>query len=230
MDVKDNLKSVQASIEQARQNSCEKQEVTLVAVTKTIDVGPMKEVLKEGVSCFGENKVQEILSKYEKFPDTVKWHLIGTLQSNKVKYIIDKVEMIHSLDRISLAKEIDRRAKEIGVVMKCLIQVNISQEESKHGLDKAEALKFIEEVAQNFSHIQVLGLMGMAPFVEDAEEARPYFRQLKELFEEAKNLNLGTGQMKYLSMGMTNDYTVAIEEGSNMVRVGTGIFGKRNYN
>lgn len=230
MDVKDNLKSVQASIEQARQNSCEKQEVTLVAVTKTIDVGPMKEVLKEGVSCFGENKVQEILSKYEKFPDTVKWHLIGTLQSNKVKYIIDKVEMIHSLDRMSLAKEIDRRAKEIGVVMKCLIQVNISQEESKHGLDKAEALKFIEEVAQNFSHIQVLGLMGMAPFVEDAEEARPYFRQLKELFEEAKNLNLGTGQMKYLSMGMTNDYTVAIEEGSNMVRVGTGIFGKRNYN
>lgn len=230
MDVKDNLKSVQASIEQARQNSCEKQEVTLVAVTKTIDVGPMKEVLKEGVSCFGENKVQEILSKYEKFPDTVKWHLIGTLQSNKVKYIIDKVEMIHSLDRMSLAKEIDRRAKEIGVVMKCLIQVNISQEESKHGLDKAEALKFIEEVAQNFSHIQVLGLMGMAPFVEDAEEARPYFRQLKGLFEEAKNLNLGTGQMKYLSMGMTNDYTVAIEEGSNMVRVGTGIFGKRNYN
>lgn len=230
MDVKDNLKSVQASIEQARQNSCEKQEVTLVAVTKTIDVGPMKEVLKEGVVCFGENKVQEILSKYEKFPDTVKWHLIGTLQSNKVKYIIDKVEMIHSLDRISLAKEIDRRAKEIGVVMKCLIQVNISQEESKHGLDKAEALKFIEEVAQNFSHIQVLGLMGMAPFVEDAEEARPYFRQLKGLFEEAKNLNLGTGQMKYLSMGMTNDYTVAIEEGSNMVRVGTGIFGKRNYN
>lgn len=230
MDVKDNLKSVQASIEQARQNSCEKQEVTLVAVTKTIDVGPMKEVLKEGVSCFGENKVQEILSKYEKFPDTVKWHLIGTLQSNKVKYIIDKVEMIHSLDRMSLAKEIDRRAKEIGVVMKCLIQINISQEESKHGLDKAEALKFIEEVAQNFSHIQVLGLMGMAPFVEDAEEARPYFRQLKELFEEAKNLNLGTGQMKYLSMGMTNDYTVAIEEGSNMVRVGTGIFGKRNYN
>ena len=229
MDVKDNLKSVQASIEQARQNSCEKQEVTLVAVTKTIDVGPMKEVLKEGVACFGENKVQEILSKYEKFPDTVKWHLIGTLQS-KVKYIIDKVEMIHSLDRISLAKEIDRRAKEIGVVMKCLIQVNISQEESKHGLDKAEALKFIEEVAQNFSHIQVLGLMGMAPFVEDAEEARPYFRQLKGLFEEAKNLNLGTGQMKYLSMGMTNDYTVAIEEGSNMVRVGTGIFGKRNYN
>ena len=196
MDVKDNLKSVQASIEQARQNSCEKQEVTLVAVTKTIDVGPMKEVLKEGVACFGENKVQEILSKYEKFPDTVKWHLIGTLQSNKVKYIIDKVEMIHSLDRISLAKEIDRRAKEIGVVMKCLIQVNISQEESKHGLDKAEALKFIEEVAQNFSHIQVLGLMGMAPFVEDAEEARPYFRQLKGLFEEAKNLNLGTGQMK----------------------------------
>ena len=230
MDVKDNLKSVQASIEQARQNSCEKQEVTLVAVTNTIDVGPMKEVLKEGVACFGENKVQEILSKYEKFPDTVKWHLIGTLQSNKVKYIIDKVEMIHSLDRISLAKEIDRRAKEIGVVMKCLIQVNISQEESKHGLDKAEALKFIEEVAQNFSHIQVLGLMGMAPFVEDAEEARPYFRQLKGLFEEAKNLNLGTGQMKYLSMGMTNDYTVAIEEGSNMVRVGTGIFGKRNYN
>ena len=230
MGVKDNLKSVQASIEQARQNSCEKQEVTLVAVTKTIDVGPMKEVLKEGVACFGENKVQEILSKYEKFPDTVKWHLIGTLQSNKVKYIIDKVEMIHSLDRISLAKEIDRRAKEIGVVMKCLIQVNISQEESKHGLDKAEALKFIEEVAQNFSHIQVLGLMGMAPFVEDAEEARPYFRQLKGLFEEAKNLNLGTGQMKYLSMGMTNDYTVAIEEGSNMVRVGTGIFGKRNYN
>ena len=230
MDVKDNLKSVQASIEQARQNSCEKQEVTLVAVTKTIDVGPMKEVLKEGVACFGENKVQEILSKYEKFPDTVKWHLIGTLQSNKVKYIIDKVEMIHSLDRISLAKEIDRRAKEIGVVMKCLIQVNISQEESKHGLDKVEALKFIEEVAQNFSHIQVLGLMGMAPFVEDAEEARPYFRQLKGLFEEAKNLNLGTGQMKYLSMGMTNDYTVAIEEGSNMVRVGTGIFGKRNYN
>ena len=214
MDVKDNLKSVQASIEQARQNSCEKQEVTLVAVTKTIDVGPMKEVLKEGVACFGENKVQEILSKYEKFPDTVKWHLIGTLQSNKVKYIIDKVEMIHSLDRISLAKEIDRRAKEIGVVMKCLIQVNISQEESKHGLDKAEALKFIEEVAQNFSHIQVLGLMGMAPFVEDAEEARPYFRQLKGLFEEAKNLNLGTGQMKYLSMGITNDYTVSLDRKS----------------
>ena len=230
MGVKENLKSVQASIEQARQNSCEKQEVTLIAVTKTIDIKPMEEVLEEGVLCFGENKVQEVLNKYEQFPNTVKWHLIGTLQSNKVKYIIDKVEMIHSLDRMSLAKEIDRRAEESGVVMKFLIQVNISQEESKHGLDKAEALKFIEEVAQNFSNIQVLGLMGMAPFVEDSEEARPYFRQLKELFEEAKNLNLGTGQMKYLSMGMTNDYTVAIEEGSNMVRVGTGIFGKRNYN
>lgn len=230
MNVKDNLKLVQSSIEQARQNSFEHQEVTLIAVTKTVDVEVMKEVLEAGVFCFGENKVQEIQRKYDKFPDTVKWHLIGTLQSNKVKYIIDKVEMIHSLDRMSLATEIDRRAKEIGVVMKCLIQVNISQEESKHGLVKTDTLKFIEEVVQKFPNIQVLGLMGMAPFVETAEEARPYFRQLKELFEEAKQLDLGTGQMKYLSMGMTNDYTVAIEEGSNMVRVGTGIFGKRNHN
>ncbi len=229
MSIKENIEKVKQTISQRREETIFQEEVILIAVTKTVEIERMKEAMEAGIYDFGENKVQEIQKKYDSFPEEIRWHLIGTLQSNKVKYIIDKVEMIHSLDRLSLAEEINKRAKEIGKTVKCLVQINISQEESKHGLSKEGALEFIGQIAKDYPHIQIMGLMGMAPFVEDKEEARRYFRQMRELFDEAKQLELGNGMMKYLSMGMTNDYPVAIEEGSNMVRVGTGIFGTRNY-
>ncbi|MDO4793592.1 MAG: YggS family pyridoxal phosphate-dependent enzyme [Filifactor alocis] len=229
MSVERNIDEVKKNIERAKQRSRYDQEVELIAVTKTVDDERMMQAYRSGILDFGENKVQEIQKKYESFPKEVRWHLIGTLQTNKVKYIIDKVHMIHSLDRDSLAKEIDKRAGERSKVMDCLVQVNISQEDSKHGQTKEETLDFVAHVCNSYPHIRIRGLMGMAPFEEDNERTRRYFADMKKLFEEAKTLNLGKSEMKYLSVGMTNDYEIAIEEGSTIVRVGTGIFGERNY-
>lgn len=200
----------------------------MLAVTKTVDTDRINEAIALGITNIGENKVQEIQNKYDQINKGVKWHMIGHLQSNKVKYIIDKVEMIHSLDRMSLAKEIQKRAEEFNISINTLVQVNIAEEESKFGLKKEEVIPFIESI-KDFNRIKIKGLMTIAPHVNNPEEVRYVFRDLKNLFEEIKELSMNNVDMKYLSMGMTNDYEVALEEGSNIIRIGTGIFGKREY-
>ncbi|MCG4564013.1 YggS family pyridoxal phosphate-dependent enzyme [Anaerosalibacter bizertensis] len=202
--------------------------IDIIAVTKTVDVDIINESINLGINNIGENKVQEIQKKYDNINDDVNWHMIGHLQSNKVKYIIDKVNLIHSLDRLSLAKEINKRAKAKDIVKDVLIQVNISEEKSKFGLKKEEVVPFIEKILE-MENIRVKGLMTMAPHVENPEEIRYVFRDLRNLGYKIENRNYENIEMKYLSMGMSNDYEVAIEEGSNMVRLGTALFGKRIY-
>jgi len=228
-NIKLNIKNIQKNIADTLSQIGRTDEVTLIGVTKTVSSEMAAEALDSGILDLGENKVQELNKKYEVLGKKARWHLIGTLQTNKVKYIINKTTLIHSLDRLSLADEIDKRAGQNNIVVDCLIQVNISLEDTKHGLLKEDVPLFIKEVSEKFKNIKVRGLMGMAPFEENPEDARPYFREMKTLFENIKSLNLENVDLKYLSMGMTNDYRVAIEEGSNMVRVGTAIFGERNY-
>ncbi len=172
--------------------------------------------------------MQEIEAKYDKIKGNVRWHMIGHLQSNKVKYIIDKISLIHSLDRKSLAKEIQKRAEQIDLIAEVLVQVNVSREETKFGLKVEETIPFIESL-RNYKNIKVKGLMTMAPHDDDIEKTRPVFKRLKELSEEIKAKNYENVDIEYLSMGMTNDYKIALEEGANLVRVGTGIFGERIY-
>lgn len=228
-NIKLNIKNIQKNIADTLSQIGRTDEVTLIGVTKTVSSEMAAEALDSGILDLGENKVQELNKKYEVLGKKARWHLIGTLQTNKVKYIINKTTLIHSLDRLSLAEEIDKRAGQNNIVVDCLIQVNISLEDTKHGILKEDVPLFIKEVSEKFKNIKVRGLMGMAPFEENPEDARPYFREMKALFENIKSLNLENVDLKYLSMGMTNDYRVAIEEGSNMVRVGTAIFGERNY-
>ncbi|MSS43841.1 YggS family pyridoxal phosphate-dependent enzyme [Anaerosalibacter bizertensis] len=229
MNIKENLLKVQENIENALIRSGRKNEnIDIIAVTKTVDVDIINESISLGINNIGENKVQEIKKKYDNINDDVNWHMIGHLQSNKVKYIIDKVNLIHSLDRLSLAKEINKRAKAKDIVKDVLIQVNISEEKSKFGLKKEEVVPFIEKILE-MENIRVKGLMTMAPHVENPEEIRYVFRDLRNLGYKIGNRNYENIEMKYLSMGMSNDYEVAIEEGSNMVRLGTALFGKRIY-
>ena len=213
---------------------CEKKrrdykEVTLIAVTKTLDVPRIKEAADFGIKDIGENKVQELMDKYDDIKDIYNIHMIGHLQSNKVKYIIDKVKLIHSVDSFSLIKEIDRRAKRAGVKADVLVQVNVAEEASKFGIKLDDAEKFFDKVPQ-YSNVVVKGLMTIAPHVDNPEDVRPVFRSLKLLYDKLSTKNYKNIEMKYLSMGMTNDYLVALEEGSNMLRIGTGIFGQRVYN
>ncbi len=188
----------------------------------------LREAYDAGAGVFGENKVQEIVDKYDHMPSDVKWHMIGHLQRNKVKYIVDKVAMIHSVDSFRLAETIEKEAAKKNVTVPILIEVNVAQEESKYGLKPEEVLPFIEEIA-DFSHIQIKGLMTIAPYVENAEENREIFRELKKLSVDIAAKNINNVTMSVLSMGMTGDYLVAVQEGATMVRVGTGIFGARNY-
>nr|WP_048571160.1 YggS family pyridoxal phosphate-dependent enzyme [Clostridium cylindrosporum] len=222
-----NLQNVYLKIETAANlTGRKKEDITLIAVSKTKPIEMLEEAYNLGVKVFGENKVQELVEKYEKLQD-VHWHLIGTLQKNKVKYIIDKVDLIHSLDNFDLAKEIDKRAKAKGIIANVLIQINIGEEESKSGILKEELNQFIEEL-KVFENIKVCGLMAIPPKCT-GDEVRYYFKQMKILFDNLKTKENSKLIMKYLSMGMTGDYEVAIEEGANMVRVGTGIFGDRDY-
>lgn len=202
--------------------------VHLIAVTKTIDVETVKRSLDLGVKNIGENRVQELEKKIDAIGDNVNYHMIGHLQTNKVRHIIDKVSLIHSLERISLAKELNKRARMNDMTIDVLLQVNVSEEESKFGLKVSEVIPFIEKIL-DFEHINIRGLMTMAPYTNDEEVLRKVFRGLYNLKEEIKSRNYNNCTMDYLSMGMTNDYEIAIEEGSNMIRVGTGIYGKRNY-
>ena len=205
-----------------------RKEVTLIAVSKTKPVELIREAMDAGADVFGENKVQELCDKYEQLPKTLHWHLIGHLQRNKVKYIVDKVDLIHSVDSMRLAEEISKEAEKKQTDVKVLIEVNVAQEESKFGVSVDETEELVREIAK-LPSIHVLGLMTIAPNVSDPEENRPVFRTLKKLAVDIKMKNIDNVRMDVLSMGMTGDYQVAIEEGATMVRVGTGIFGERNY-
>ena len=204
-------------------------EVTLIAVSKTKPVSMIEELLPGGTRDFGENKVQELVDKYEVLPKDIHWHLIGHLQRNKVKYVVDKACLIHSVDSMRLAETISEEGVKKGVTVPVLIEVNVAGEESKFGVTLEETEGLVREIAK-LPSIQIKGLMTIAPYVEDPEENRVHFSRFKQLSVDIKNKNIDNVSMDVLSMGMTGDYQVAIEEGATMVRVGTGIFGERNYN
>lgn len=203
-------------------------EVTLVAVSKTKPVEMLKEAYDAQARVFGENKVQEIMDKYDRLPEDIQWHMIGHLQRNKVKYIVDKVAMIHSVDSMRLAETIEQEAAKHKIRVPVLVEVNVAQEDSKFGLRVDEVLPFIEQAAQ-LPYLEIKGLMTIAPYVENPENNREIFRQLKKLSVDIADKNINNITMSVLSMGMTGDYEVAVQEGATMVRVGTGIFGERNY-
>ena len=227
--IKENLEEVEARITRACERSGrERSEVTLISVSKTKPVEMLQEAYDAGSRDFGENKQQEIREKYPQLPTDIRWHMIGHLQRNKIKYIIDKVCMIHSVDSIRLAEAIDEEAKKHGIVMPVLIEVNVAEEESKFGVHLDEVESLIRQISE-LSNIQVQGLMTIAPFTENAEDNRIYFRKLRNLYVDIKDKNIDNVNMCNLSMGMTGDYEVAVEEGATMVRVGTGIFGARSY-
>ena len=227
--ITENLKDVEARVCAACERSGRKREdVTLIAVSKTKPVEMLEEAYAYGCRYFGENKVQELDEKYDIMPKDIHWQMIGHLQRNKVKYIIDKAELIHSVDSIRLAETIDKEAAKHNVTANILIEVNVAKEESKFGLMPEEVPAFVEQISK-FSHIRVKGLMTIAPFVENPEENRPIFAHLRKLSVDIAKKNIDNITMSILSMGMTNDYQVAIEEGATMVRVGTGIFGARDY-
>jgi len=205
------------------QNAC-----TLLAVSKTKPVEMLMEVYEAGCRDFGENKVQELLDKFEKMPSDVRWHMIGHLQTNKVKYIVDKVHMIHSVDSVKLAQCISKEATKKGVIVPILLEVNLSKEDSKFGFGALEVLEATRKIAQ-LSGVRVMGLMTVPPFVENPEDNRTYFNALKQLSVDIANENMDNVCMDILSMGMTGDYEVAIEEGATYVRIGSAIFGSRVY-
>ena len=231
MSIKSNIEKIKDEIASIC-NDCGKnpQEVNLMAVTKTVDVDAVFEAIDAGITDVGENKPQELARKYEVIGDKVNWHLIGTLQTKKVKYIIDKVTMIHSLDREVLCEEIQKRAEKIDRIIDCLVQVNISKEETKHGLYKDDVVDFVKMVSEKYPNIRIKGLMTMAPFIEDDEVIESVFKGLKDLSLEIDSLSLKNVEMSTLSMGMSHDYHLAIKHGATIVRVGTAIFGPRNYN
>lgn len=227
--VTDNYKYIkQQVIETAEKCGRNPDDITLIAVSKTKPLSDIEELIQIGVSDFGENKVQELCDKYENVSKPVHFHLIGHLQTNKVKYVVDKATLIHSVDSIKLAREIQKEAAKKQLVVPVLVEVNVAEEESKFGLRVDEVISFLNEIS-SFSNIHVEGLMTIAPFVENPEENRGYFRTLKQLSLDIISKNIDNIDMNVLSMGMTNDYKVAIEEGATMVRVGTAIFGARNY-
>ncbi|MBU5481482.1 YggS family pyridoxal phosphate-dependent enzyme [Blautia sp. MSJ-19] len=227
--VAENLEQVRKNIkESCRKVNRDPAEVTLISVSKTKPVSMLQEAYDAGSRDFGENKVQEIMDKYPQLPSDIRWHMIGHLQRNKVKYIVDKVALIHSVDSLRLAETIEQEAAKHQVTVSVLIEVNVAQEESKFGLKTEEVLSLVESVAA-FPHIHIEGLMTIAPYVEDPEENRAIFRQLKKLSVDIAAKNINNVSMSVLSMGMTGDYQVAVQEGATMVRVGTGIFGERNY-
>lgn len=205
------------------------EDVVLCAVTKNHTADEINEAIAAGVTDIGENRVQEILEKYENVGD-VRWHMIGHLQTNKVKYIIDKVCMIHSVDSLRLAEEIDKRAKQHGLLMDILVEVNAAEDDAKFGVDVESAEMLVTDILSKCENIRIRGLMTIAPFEDDPEDVRPYFICMKELYDRLSKIDHPSLDFKVLSMGMSNDRVVAVEEGSTMIRVGTAIFGARNYN
>ena len=229
MPIKENIEYVKRLKAQAAQKSGRtSDDVLLVAVTKLHDVDEINEAIDCGITDIGENKVQEIMSKYDRVKP-VRWHLIGHLQTNKVKYIIDKVSMIHSVDSLKIAEEIDKRAAQHGLTMDILIQVNSAMEESKFGITTEETGQMIQDILTRCPNVRIRGLMCIAPFEDNPEDAGIYFEEVKKLYDEYGRIDHPNLDFKYLSMGMSNDFEVAIEAGSNLIRVGTMIFGARDY-
>ncbi len=225
----DRYNEVRAKIDE----TCERcgrdpKEVTLIAVSKTKPLEDIEELIKYEVNDFGENKPQELKKKFDEVSTPVRFHQIGHLQTNKVKYIINKTSLIHSVDSFKLAQVIEKEAAKRNLFVDILIEVNYAGEESKFGVTKEETLPLVKEIASSFRHIKIKGLMTIAPFVDDPEENRPIFKGMHELLLDIKSQNIDNVDMSVLSMGMTNDYIVAIEEGATMVRVGTAIFGERS--
>ncbi|MFA9463617.1 MAG: YggS family pyridoxal phosphate-dependent enzyme [Velocimicrobium sp.] len=228
--VKENLEQVEKNIDIAcKRANRSRKEVTLIAVSKTKPVSMIYEAMRENIIEFGENKVQEICDKIEEIKEPLNWHMIGHLQRNKVKYIVDKVCMIHSVDSYRLAEQINIEAEKKHLICPILIEVNVAEEDSKFGVSIDKVLPLICEISK-FEHIAIKGLMTVAPYVEDPEENRFIFKKMKKLYIDIKSKNIDNVSMDELSMGMTGDYQVAIEEGATLIRVGTGIFGDRNYN
>ncbi|HBA69815.1 MAG TPA: YggS family pyridoxal phosphate-dependent enzyme [Lachnospiraceae bacterium] len=224
-----NIRHVEENIRLACQRAGRSAEdVTLIAVSKTKPLPMLMEAYRYGCRHFGENKVQELTDKYEKMPKDIKWHMIGHLQRNKVKYIVDKVYLIHGVDSLKLAEEISKESLKKNVVSHILVEVNIAGEETKYGISKEETEELVREISV-LPSIKVEGLMAIAPYVENPEKNRQYFVELQQLSVDIKRKNIDNVNMNVLSMGMTGDYEVAIEEGATYIRVGTGIFGERHY-
>ena len=224
-----NLQEVERKIMEAcKKAGRSREDITLIAVSKTKPIPMLKEIYDLGVRDFGENKVQELTDKEPQLPADLRWHMIGHLQRNKVKQVIDKAVLIHSVDSVRLAKAIEAEAAKRDIIVQILLEVNVAEEDSKFGLKVNEVLPAIEEIAA-MPHVRIKGLMTIAPFVENPEENRTVFAQLQKLSVDIAEKNIDNVSVDILSMGMTNDYQVAIEEGATMIRVGTGIFGEREY-
>lgn len=229
MTIRENMRAVEDRIAAACQEAGRKPEdVTLIAVSKTKPVEMLREAYECGCRDFGENKVQELLDKYEVMPRDIRWHMIGHLQRNKVKYIVDKVYLIHSVDSLRLAEEISKEAGKKNVCVNILVEVNVANEETKFGTTCEDTKQLVQDIAK-LPNICVKGLMTIAPFVENAEKNRPFFSKLKKISVDIMGENIDNITMENLSMGMTGDYEVAVSEGATCVRVGTGIFGARQY-
>lgn len=226
----ENIKIVREKINDAcKKSGRDPEEVTLIAVSKTKPYTDIEKALPSGILDYGENKVQELVDKYEILPKDIRWHMIGHLQRNKVKYLVGKVELIHSVDSIRLANQIETEFAKKDEIANILIEVNMAEEESKFGITSDKTLELIKEISK-LSHIRIKGLMTIAPFTDNPESNRVYFSKMKKLSVDIREKNIDNVSMDVLSMGMTGDYQVAIEEGATIVRVGTGIFGERNYN
>ncbi len=227
--IRENLEKVRENIVKAAKDAGrDPGSVTLIAVSKTKPVSMLQEAYDAGVRDFGENKVQEITEKYPQLPKDIRWHMIGHLQTNKVKYIVDKVTMIHSVDSLKLASEISRQAVKHDTTVDILIEVNVAGEESKFGVSPAQAPELVMQISK-LPGIRIRGLMTVAPPVSDPTENKPVFCALSQLLVDIDAKNIDNVNMDCLSMGMSGDYTVAIAEGATLVRVGTSIFGEREY-
>ena len=219
--IEENLLNIQKQIVNAKQRANTDQTVNIIAVTKEVDIARTKEAIEAGLTNLGENRPEGLMNKLQSINSNVSWHYIGSLQTRKVKQVINNIDYLHSLDRLSLAEEIEKRATK---AVKCFIQVNVSGEESKHGMTKQQTLEFVKQLEQ-FSKIIVVGLMTMAPFTEDETVIRQVFKQLKQLQQEMSQLNIPNVPCTELSMGMSNDYEIAVEEGATFVRIGTALVG-----
>ena len=228
--IEERLQEVRNNIEagKERRNGAFDDDVLLVAVTKNHDIYAMREAIDAGVTDIGENRIQEAKEKFETLDRQVTWHLIGHLQTNKAKQAVKMFDLIHSIDTFHLAEAVDRAAAAIGKVQRVLVQVNLAQEDSKSGIYEDEMMELLHRVDE-MKNLQLMGLMCIAPNYEDVEECRPLFAKMKKIFDRVKEISWQTANIKYLSMGMTHDYVIAVEEGANVVRVGTGIFGPRQY-
>jgi hypothetical protein len=230
MSIRDNINEInKRKKEAAIRVNRDPNEILLLGVTKLHSAEEINEAIDAGITDIGENKVQELLSKYDEVKP-VRWHLIGHLQTNKVKQIIDKVVMIHSVDSVHLAKEIDKRAEQKGIVMDILVQINSAMEESKFGVSSNEVKLLIKEISEKYHNIRIRGIMCIPPFFDEPEMSREYFKEAKDIFYELKQVDFNKNvSLDYLSMGMSNDFEIAVEEGSNIIRVGSSIFGLRDY-